>query len=121
MGCNGENLHESIPYRTSMSFQRLRNFSIARRELLPFISSLEENDILIAIGVADEAQSPLGFKQLALLKLAPPSTLQRRLKKLLLNRTIKKTTQGADGRRVAYSLTAKTLAAYQQFILKIFR
>lgn len=94
---------------------------MARRELLPFVGSLEEHDILVAIGAADEAQSPLGFKQLGLLKLAPPSTLQRRLKKLLLNRIIKKKVQGADGRRVAYSLTVKTLAAYQQFILKVFR
>ncbi|MCX7148686.1 MAG: hypothetical protein NTY05_04645 [Rhodocyclales bacterium] len=103
-----------------MSFQRLRTLSIARRELLPFVGSLEEHDILIAIGAADEVLCPLGFKQLGLLKLAPPSTLQRRLKKLLLNRTIKKAAQRIDGRRVAYSLTTRTLAAYKQFILQSF-
>ena len=52
-----------------MSFQRLRTLSIARRELLPFVGSLEEHDILIAIGAADEALCPLGFKQLGLLKI----------------------------------------------------
>lgn len=103
-----------------MSFQRLRILSLARRELLPFVGSLEEHDILIAIGAAEEAGCPLGYKQLGLLKLAPPSTLQRRLKKLLLNRIIKKAAQRPDGRRVAYSLTARTLAAYKQFILKSF-
>jgi DNA-binding HxlR family transcriptional regulator len=100
-----------------MSFQRLRTLSLARRELLPFVSSLEEHDILIAIGAADEARCPVGFKQLGL---APPSTLQRRLKKLLANRIIKKAAQRIDGRRVAYSLTARTLLAYEQFILQSF-
>lgn len=103
-----------------MSFQRLRTLSIARRELLPFVKSLEEHDILVAIGAADEERCPLGFKQLGLLKLAPPSTLQRRLKKFLLHRVIKKVTQHVDGRRVAYSLTARTLVAYRQFIFKSF-
>lgn len=103
-----------------MSFQRLRTLSLARRELLPFVSSLEEHDILIAIGAADEARCPVGFKQLGLLTLAPPSTLQRRLKKLLANRIIKKAAQCIDGRRVAYSLTARTLLAYEQFILQSF-
>jgi len=103
-----------------MSFQRLRALSIARRELLPFVGSLEEHDILIAIGAADEAGCPLGYKQLSLLKLAPPSTLQRRLKKLLLNRVIRKAAQGPDGRRVAYTLTARTLAAFKRFVLQSF-
>lgn len=101
-----------------MSFQRLRAIAVARRELLPFVGSLDEYDILVAIGAADEAGCPLGYKQLGLLKLAPPSTLQRRLKKLLLNRLMKKAARQSDGRRVAYSLTARTLAAYRQFILR---
>ncbi len=101
-----------------MSFKNLRALSIARRELLPFVKSLEEHDILIAIGAADEAGCPLGYKQLGLLELAPPSTLQRRLKRFLLSRVIKKAAQQADGRRVTYSLTARTLAAYQQYMLR---
>lgn len=104
-----------------MSFQRLRTLSIARAKLLPFVTSFVDNDILIAIGAADEARCPLGFKQLGLLRLAPPSTVQRRLKKFLRNRTIRKATQRVDGRRVAYSLTARTLAAYKQYILQSFR
>ena len=99
-----------------MPFQRLRTLSIGLSELLPFVHSLEEHQILIEIGAADQARCPLGFKQLGLLKLAPPSTLQRRLKKLLAKRIIKKVTQRTDGRRVAYSLTARTLAAYKRFV-----
>jgi DNA-binding MarR family transcriptional regulator len=100
-----------------MSLRKLQARSIVRRELLPFVKSLEDHDILVAIGAADEAGTPLSYKQLGLLRLAPPSTLQRRLKKFLLSRIIKKLPGQADGRRVAYSLTDGTLAAYQQYIL----
>ena len=99
-----------------MSFARLRTQSEFRRRRLPFVVSLEDYDILVAIAPADEALNPLGFKQLGLLKLAPPSTLQRRLKRLLANRIIKKVTSRTDGRRVTYSLAAKTLAAYAELI-----
>lgn len=99
-----------------MSFQKLVALTSNRRRLLPFIVSLEDYDILVAIGAADETGNSLGFKGLGLLKLAPPSTLQRRLKRLLLNKSIKKVTSRTDGRRVTYSLTAKTLAAFTEFI-----
>ena len=103
-----------------MSFKKLRELSIARRELLPFVKSLEDYDILIAIGEAQEAECPLCRKQLGLLKLAPPSTLQRRLKELLFTRVIKMAPRQVDGRLVAYSLRAGTLAAYRQFMAKSF-
>lgn len=99
-----------------MAFDKLQALSASRRKLLPFVESLEDCDILAAIGAADEAGSPLGFKQLNLLELASPSTLQRRLKRLLARRTIKRVLLRDDGRRVAYSLTARTLAAYNEFM-----
>ena len=103
--------------KNSMSFKKLHTRSIARRELLPFVKSLEDHDILVAIGAADEAGSPLSYKQLGLLRLAPPSTLQRRLNKFLLSRVIKRAPGQGDARRVIYSLTDGTLAAYRQFML----
>ena len=102
-----------------MSFDRLQALSASRHRLLPFVESLEDCDILAAIGAADEAGSPLGFKQLSLLALAPPSTLQRRLKKLLAKRTIKRVLRRDDGRCVAYSLSARTWAAYNEFIQQV--
>ncbi len=101
-----------------MSFKKLIALTANRRRLLPFVASLEDYDILVAIGAADEANDPLGFKGLALLELAPPSTLQRRLKKLLHNKIIKKVTSRTDGRRVTYSLTAKTRVAYTEFMVQ---
>ncbi len=99
-----------------MSLKRLKVLTAARREWLPFVASLEDYDMLIAIGAADEEGAPLGFKQLRLLDLAPQSTLQRRLKRLLAQRVVKTGTLSGDGRRLVYSLTARTLAAYKQFM-----
>lgn len=103
-----------------MSFKQLRVASINRKLLLPFVRSLLDHDILIAIGAADEVHAPLGYKQLVLLDLAPPTTLQRRLKTLVGNRAISRSTRRGDGRLVSYSLTRKTLAAYKQYSLTVF-
>lgn len=102
-----------------MSFEKLRTASANRRALLPFIRSLRDYDLLIAIGAADEKGTPLGFKQLVLLELAPPTTLQRRLNALVGNRTLRRSALRDDGRRVSYSLTRKSLAAFRKFFLKI--
>lgn len=102
-----------------MSLRKLQALTALRRELLPFVASLEDYDILVAIGAAEEDRLALGFKQLRLLNLAPPSTLQRRLKRLVTNRIVKTVTLSDDGRRVVYSLTARTLAAYQEFMLRV--
>lgn len=102
-----------------MSFQKLKVASISRKLLLPFVKSLLDHDILVAIGAAEETQIPLGYKQLVLLNLAPATTLRRRLNVLLGNRTIRRSTQRDDGRRVCYSLHRKTLAAYQLYMLKV--
>lgn len=103
-----------------MSFQKLRVASINRKLLLPFVKSLLDHDILIAIGAADEINAPLGYKQLVLLELAPPTTLQRRLKSLVGIRAIRRSTRSGDGRLVSYSLTRKALAAYKQYSLTVF-
>lgn len=102
-----------------MSFEKLRTASVNRRTMLPFIRTLRDHDILVAIGAADENGAPLGFKQLVLLELAPPTTLQRRLNALVGNRTIRRSALRGDGRRVSYSLTPKSLAAFRKYFLKI--
>ncbi len=103
-----------------MSFQKLRAASVDRKVLLPFVRSLLDHDILVAIGAANEIHAPLGYKQLVLLDLAPPTTLRRRLNVLLCDRTIRRSPQRGDGRLVSYSLSRKTLLAYQLFIQKVF-
>ena len=103
-----------------MTFQKLRAASTFRKELLPFVVSLQDHDILVAIGEADEMDSPLGYKQLKLLFLASPTTLQRRLKSLLEKELIRKTQFGGDNRRVSYSLSMKSHAAYKRYIAQVF-
>lgn len=98
-----------------MLFHQLVNASSARRKLLPFLRSIEDYDIIVAIGDAAENLRPLGFKQLRLLNLAPPSTLQRRLKRLIEGGIIKAETQ-SDGRLVVYFVTEETIVAYQEFM-----
>lgn len=67
----------------TMLFGKLRKISAARRQLLPFIQSIEDIDIVFIVGAAYDEGRPLGLKQLEMLKLAPPSTLQRRLNRLV--------------------------------------
>lgn len=102
-----------------MSFRELQNRSNARRRLLPFVRSLEDFDLLVAIGAATEAGSSLGLKQLQLLVIASPSTVHRRLRALVAMRTIIKSLQRGDGRRVVYTLTAKTRAAFKAYVSQI--
>lgn len=103
-----------------MSFKKLREASVFRQSLLPFVISLQDHDILIAIGEADELNASLGYKQLSLLCLATPTTLQRRLKALQKSQLIRKTVLRDDRRRVCYSLSHKTLDAYTNYIAHLF-
>lgn len=105
----------------TMSFQKLRAASVYRQSLLPFVVSLQDHDILIAIGEADELNTLLGYKQLSLLRLASPTTLQRRLKSLLGKKLIEKKSFRDDGRRVSYSLSDKTLLAYENYIARVLK
>ncbi len=100
----------------TMLFGKLRKISAARRQLLPFIQSIEDIDIVFIVGAAYDEGRPLGLKQLEMLKLAPPSTLQRRLNRLVREGVLKKTTQNGDGRRIAYLPTARTVRACGRFL-----
>lgn len=99
-----------------MLFRKLKKIAFARRQVLPFIQSIEDIDIVFAIGAAHEENNPLGLKQLELLKLAPPSTLQRRLNRLVRDGVLKKTGQSGDGRRIAYQLTTRAARACGRFL-----
>ncbi|MCF8199867.1 MAG: hypothetical protein K9J42_13970 [Sulfuritalea sp.] len=99
-----------------MSFRRLQEISAARKKLLPFVRSQEDSDLLIAIGIANEEGTFLGLKQLQLLNIASPSTVDRRIRTLVAKRAIKKSLQRGDGRRVVYTLTAKTRMAFNAYL-----
>lgn len=98
-----------------MAFKDLQSFTAARRKHLPFIASLEDYDILLAIGIAEEEGRPIGFKQLRLLNLASPSTLQRRLRKMMVAGAIR-TESHRDGRLSVYMLTDGALRSHKDFV-----
>lgn len=99
----------------NMLFKKLTRITTARRQTLPFVHSMEDCDIVMFIGAAQEEGAPLGLKQLALLNLATSSTLQRRLNRLMRDRVIRKIAQQTDGRRIAYLLTPKAIRACSRF------
>lgn len=99
-----------------MLFRKLKKIAFARRQVMPFIQSIEDIDIVFVIGAAHEEGRPLGLKQLELLKLAPPSTLQRRLNRLVRAGVLKKLGQSGDGRRIAYQPTVRTARACKRFL-----
>jgi DNA-binding MarR family transcriptional regulator len=102
-----------------MSFQKLRAATDFRAELLPFVVSIVDHDILIAIGLANELKEPVGYKQLKELTLTSPTTLQRKIQSLLEDGFITRTNLADDNRRVNYTLSTTTLLAYKKYIAKI--
>lgn len=102
-----------------MTLKELQDLSIARRKILPFVRSLEDSDLLVAIGAANEAGSYLGLKQLQLLNIASPSTVHRRLRTLVAVRAIERSLLKGDGRRVVYNLTPKARAAFKVYISQL--
>jgi DNA-binding MarR family transcriptional regulator len=97
-------------------FHRLARLVAYERQSLPFVRSTEDRNIVIAIGLAAESGTPVGFKQLVLLHLASPSTVTRKVKHLLRGRVIRRVTPEHDGRMVRYVLTKKTLECFDQYL-----
>lgn len=88
--------------------QTLRNLEKTvelRGKLLPMLKTLECLDLMMIIGAAEERGQPVGYKQLLLENLSPPSTLKRRIDRLIRNKVIRKVNAMEDGRRVEYVLS----------------
>jgi DNA-binding MarR family transcriptional regulator len=98
-----------------MLFDNLTKMLAYERSDLPFIRSREDWSIIVAIGLAAEQATPIGFKQLVLQKVASPSTLTRSLNRLIAANVIRRDLPPHDGRLVTYMLTKPTLAAFQRY------
>jgi DNA-binding MarR family transcriptional regulator len=98
-----------------MLFGNLTKILNHERNHLRFVHSREDRSILVAIGQAMEAGQPIGYKQLALMEVASPSTLSRKLKQLIAAGAIRKVVQENDGRMVAYSLTKSALDSFRRY------
>jgi DNA-binding MarR family transcriptional regulator len=98
-----------------MLFENLTKVAAFERVQMRFVRSREDWSIVVAIGEAAEKRFPIGYKQLALLEIASPSTLTRKLKKLIGTGVIRRVIQPGDGRMVAYTLTKTTADAFRRY------
>jgi DNA-binding MarR family transcriptional regulator len=96
----------------------LREFE---RNELHFIGSLEDLDLVWAIGYGQQTGSPLGLKELLDGKYGAPKTVQRRLDRLRRLRIIDVRRCERDARRIELLLNPRTLKRidrYKEFILE---
>lgn len=96
----------------------LREFE---RDELHFIGSLEDLDLVWAIGYGQQTGHLLGCKELLDGKYGAPKTVQRRLSRLRRLMIIDVRRSERDARRVEFFLTARTLKRidrYKSFILE---
>jgi DNA-binding MarR family transcriptional regulator len=98
-----------------MLFDNLTRMLTHERNDFPFIRSREDWSIILAIGLAAEQSTPVGFKQLLLQKVASPSTLTRCLNRLIGANVIRRDQPLHDGRLVTYVLTKPTVAAFRRY------
>lgn len=91
------------------------------RKHLSFIGSLEDLDLIWAIGYAQHSGHPVGLKELVLADFGSPKTLQRRLDRLRDRGAVLHRRCSADGRRIEFFLSGETtrlLHAYKSFIVE---
>jgi DNA-binding MarR family transcriptional regulator len=98
-----------------MLFHNLSKLAAYERQYLKFIRSNEDRNIVIAIGNAAELGTPIGFKQLALLRIASSSTVARKLKQLVAGKAIQRIVRKNDGRMVSYVLTKKSMESFARY------
>ncbi len=84
------------------------------RALLPFVETLEDLDILDAIGACAEKGKPCTYKELRHAGIAAPATLQRRLRRLLSLGAITQTNTARDRRYRLLALAEATATALHQ-------
>lgn len=103
------------------------NFFLAKRLLreferseLHFISSLEDLDLVWAIGYAQQIGKPVGLKELSTGEFGSPKTVQRRVERLRRLSIVEQERSDCDGRCIELRLTVTTLKRldrYKSFIV----
>jgi len=96
------------------TFEKLKRLSAFRREQLPFLRTLEDQDLVREIGYHQEKGSPVTMKVLLLAGIASTATVQRRLARLRKLGVVLQSRASHDARVVKLTLSAKTLALYRR-------
>ncbi len=94
-------------------FTRLKRLRQFQRTRLPHLRSIEDFDIVLEVGAAQEYGRPATPKQLAVSGIAPPATIYRRLGRLSALGVIARRFSQRDGRIVELALPADIAGAYR--------
>lgn len=102
-------------------YTTLRAINQLQRRHLPLFETTVDFNISIEIGYFQEVGTPLTLKQLFLLDVASPATVQRRLKLLVHKGMVKKSDNPADGRMVELTLTAEADRMFRKYLQQVER
>jgi DNA-binding MarR family transcriptional regulator len=96
-------------------FASLRKIREFERQQLPFFESIIDFDIVVEIGYAEEQQQPLTQKQLLLLNLTSPTTVRRRLARLLGQGTVRRRKNAKDQRSSLLTVSSSNLKLLDRY------
>lgn len=98
------------------------NFFLAKRLLrdfertqLRFISSLEDLDVVWAIGYGQAVGKPVSLKELCTGEFGAAKTVRRRIQRLRVLGIVGQSRSRLDGRRIELFLTKKTLESLENY------
>lgn len=97
------------------TFRALKASSDFRRRHLPFLETLEDQDLLREIGLSQAAGHPLSLKQLFLHGIASVATVQRRLARLKRLGIVQQTRSDHDKRVMKLTLTPAAWKLYERW------
>lgn len=99
----------------SSAYSVLRKIASFQKKHLSMLQSHEDYAIAVEIGYHQEIGKPLTLKQLFLLEIASPATVQRRLKRLINLGVASKKYRQSDGRMVELGLSPQTDRAFRKY------
>jgi DNA-binding MarR family transcriptional regulator len=96
-------------------FHRLRAIREFEKRQLAFLETVEDLDILVQIGLRQETDAALTLKELLLLGIGSPATVQRRLRRLRQHGVIQQERCPRDRRNVALTVSARFLRTLDRY------
>lgn len=96
-------------------YSTLRDIRAFQRKHLPLLESWVDYDLAVEIGYHQAWGKPLTLKQVILLDIAPPATVQRRLKRLASLGVVTKMLRRSDGRMVEFGIAPQTDRLFRRY------
>jgi DNA-binding MarR family transcriptional regulator len=96
-------------------FAGLRKMRDLERKHLPFARSMIEFDLIIEVGFHQERGTPLTLKHLVALRICAPTTLNRKLNKLVEQGVLVRKRHDTDGRSVVLGVSKTALQRLDRY------